>query len=68
MANGAMRMDAFALAGIMQCTITQWNDPHLASLNPNVTYDSIYMLLSHNKLPAARVCNEHVLSLQASTV
>ena len=35
--NGALRLDAAAMAGIFQCTITQWNDPHLLALNPNIT-------------------------------
>ena len=30
-------MDDNALAGIFQCNITQWNDPHLVALNPNIT-------------------------------
>ena len=39
-ASGVMRLDAYALAGIMQCIIMQWNDPYLVSLNPNITYVS----------------------------
>ena len=39
-ASGMMRLDAYALAGIMQCIIVQWNDPYLVSLNPNMTYVS----------------------------
>ncbi len=39
-ASGVMRLDAYALAGIMQCIITQWNDPYLVSLNSNTMYVS----------------------------
>ena len=35
--TGALRLDAAAMAGIFQCTITQWNDPHLLALNSNIT-------------------------------
>ena len=35
--SGALRLDAAAMAGIFQCTITQWNDPHLLALNSNIT-------------------------------
>lgn len=31
-----MRLNADALAKIYMCTITQWNDPMIAALNPNV--------------------------------
>lgn len=35
--NGELRLNAQTLAGIYQCTITQWNDPLIAALNPNLT-------------------------------
>ncbi|CAL5225265.1 g8059 [Coccomyxa viridis] len=40
-ASGVMRLDAYALAGIMQCIIMQWNDPYLVSLNPNITLPNV---------------------------
>ena len=38
------------MAGIMQCTITEWNDSYLVSLNPDVKYVSTCMLLYDNDL------------------
>ncbi|CAK0735475.1 hypothetical protein CVIRNUC_000587 [Coccomyxa viridis] len=39
--TGALRLDAAAMAGIFQCTITQWNDPHLLALNSNITLPNV---------------------------
>jgi hypothetical protein len=35
--NGALLLDANTLSAIYGCTITAWNDPWIAALNPNVT-------------------------------
>lgn len=47
-ASGVMRLDAYAMASIMQCIITKWNDPYLVSLNPNIMYVSTCILLYEN--------------------
>jgi ABC-type phosphate transport system substrate-binding protein len=36
-ASGALTLDANTLSAIYGCTITVWNDPMIAALNPNVT-------------------------------
>ncbi|BDA45294.1 probable focal adhesion kinase 1 at C-terminar half [Coccomyxa sp. Obi] len=35
--SGQLRLNARVLAGIYQCTITNWNDPAIAALNPSLT-------------------------------
>lgn len=34
---GQLRLNARVLGGMYQCTITNWNDPALAALNPTLT-------------------------------
>ena len=34
--DGSLRLNADVLAKIYMCTITQWNDPMIVALNPNV--------------------------------
>lgn len=35
--SGQLRLNARVLGGIYQCTITNWNDPAIAALNPTLT-------------------------------
>ncbi len=34
--NGSLRLNAAILANIYLCTVTRWNDPAIAALNPNI--------------------------------
>ena len=55
--TGALRLDAAAMAGIFQCTITQWNDPHLLALNSNITCATpASLLLTLVLLPTSSGC------------
>ena len=45
-----MRLDAYAMAGMMQCTMTEWNDPYLVSLNPDIKYVSACVPLCDNNV------------------
>lgn len=35
--TGVLKLNAQVLSGIFQCTITSWQDPAIAALNPNLT-------------------------------
>ncbi len=34
--NGSLKLNAATLANIYLCTVTRWNDPAIAALNPNI--------------------------------
>ena len=49
-----LNLDADAIAGIFLGTITKWNDPAIAALNPGATLPDLAVTVVHRRTARAR--------------